>query len=49
MVPGDVFPQYRPMMGELRDPPFRMVTESQRQFLCLSISKATKVSCGQAR
>lgn len=48
MVPGDEVPQYRPMTGELGDPPFRMVTESHLQVLWFSISKSTKVSCGRA-
>ena len=29
MVPGEVFPQYWPIIGEPGDPPLKMVTESQ--------------------
>lgn len=46
MVPGDVVPQYRPITGEIGDPPFKMVSEVLIQFLRVSILNATKVSYG---
>lgn len=45
MVPGEVVPQYWPMIGEPGEPPLNMVTESQPHWEWGSRLKKLKVSC----
>lgn len=49
IVPGELFPQYVPMTGDPREPPFRIVTESHLQREWFSMWKAVKVSCNTQR